>query len=40
MAVGIVVAARRVTVMWIWPALAILLVFGSFAAGMMLSSLG
>ena len=39
MAVGIVVAARRVTVMWIWPALAALLVFGSFFAGMMLSSL-
>lgn len=37
---GIVVAARRATPMWIWPALAVLLVFGSFAAGMMLSSLG
>lgn len=37
--VGIVVAARRMTLMWIWPALAILLMLGSFFAGVMLSSL-
>jgi len=38
-ATGIVVAVRRAALMWIWPALAILLVFGSFGAGIALSSL-
>lgn len=38
-ALGIAVAARRARPMWIWPALATILVFGSFAAGLALSGI-
>ncbi|WP_313674349.1 hypothetical protein [Mycolicibacterium sp.] len=35
---GMVVAARRRTVMWVWPALALLLVVGTFVIGAQLAS--
>lgn len=38
-ALGIAFAVRRARPMWIWPALATTMVFGSFAAGLMLSGM-
>ena len=35
---GMIAAARRKTRMWVWPALALLLVVGSFAVGATLAS--
>ncbi len=35
---GMVVAARRRTVMWVWPALALLLVVATFVIGAQLAS--
>jgi len=34
---GMVIAARRGTAMWIWPALALLLVVAAFAGGFALA---
>ena len=36
--VGMIVAARRRTAMWVWPALALLLVVATFVGGAVLAS--